>query len=545
MEKRLLLAVVLSFVVVFASSYFTPKNSKPVPKKSADSVKEVADTTKMADDFETSADFKDSSPSAVDAKEPQAKPAINVEKNLKEITVNTDLYTATFTNYGARLKSLKLNKFKVDQSEGSDLIDLVTVKDLDSLPLDIHFFTTGKQKVLTGAEIYSFSTDNVDITKSEAVNKVIFSFTSKSGFAIQKTYTFSNENYNIDLDVKIKNLSQQSTIGKVNLNWIEAFTSKDRTTQLDAFAFLGTEVQRSTHKDLEDEEMLLTGDIKWSGLYNKFFMVAFVPEDIAGTAFYANKIGNDLYHIRATTGALTLNASETTSVKYKMYMGPKMSDHLKKYEVGLQGAIDYGFFSIIAIPIMELLKIFYKFTKNYGLAIILLTVLIKILFYPLTQKSYKAMKDMQKISPLMAQLKEKYKNDKERLNREVIAMYKKHKVNPVGGCFPMLLQMPVFFALYKVLLNSVELRHAPFFFWITDLSSKDPYYITPVIMGLTMLIQQRLSPSSADKAQQKIMLLMPIVFTFMFANFAAGLVIYWLVNNVLSIAQQAMVLKKK
>ncbi len=181
---------------------------------------------------------------------------------------------------------------------------------------------------------------------------------------------------------------------------------------------------------------------------------------------------------------------------------------------------------------------------NYGVAIILLTVVIKALFYPLTNKSFKSMKDMQKIQPQMKILQERYKNDKQKLNQELIRMYKENKVNPVGGCLPMVFQIPVFFALYRLLMVSIELRKAPFFWWIKDLSEMDPYYISPILMGISMFIQQKVSPAPADPTQAKMMMIMPIVFTFFFLNFPTGLVIYWLVNNILSIAQQYLINKK-
>jgi len=209
----------------------------------------------------------------------------------------------------------------------------------------------------------------------------------------------------------------------------------------------------------------------------------------------------------------------------------------------LQKALNFGWFDVIAKPLLIFLKYINEFTHNYGVAIILLTVVIKILFFPLTHKSYKSMKDMQKVQPLMLKIREKYKNDRETLNKETMALYRTHKVNPLGGCLPMILQIPVFFALYKALLGSIELRHAPFLLWINDLSAKDPYYITPIVMGATMFIQQKMTPTVGDPTQAKMMLLMPIVFTFMFLNFPSGLVIYWLVNNVLSIGQQLYINK--
>lgn len=201
--------------------------------------------------------------------------------------------------------------------------------------------------------------------------------------------------------------------------------------------------------------------------------------------------------------------------------------------------VSFGFFDPVAKPMLFLLKLFYKFIPNYGLAIIFLSVGIKLVFWPLTHKSQKSMKGMQKLQPKIAELKEKYKNNKEELNRKTMEFYRTNKVNPLGGCLPILIQIPVFFALYRVLLNSIEIRHAPLIsFWINDLSSKDPTYISPLLMGASMFIQQKMTPTVGDPAQAKIMLAMPVIFTFMFLSFPSGLVIYWLVTNVLSIAQQ-------
>jgi YidC/Oxa1 family membrane protein insertase len=193
---------------------------------------------------------------------------------------------------------------------------------------------------------------------------------------------------------------------------------------------------------------------------------------------------------------------------------------------------------------MIALKFFHGYLGNWGFAIILLTVCIKALFWPLTQKSYSSMKAMQKLQPKMAKLREKYANDKQRLNTEMMTLYKENRVNPFGGCLPILIQIPVFFALYQVLLRSIELRHAPFMWWITDLSAKDPYYVTPLIMGVTMFLQQKMTPTTMDPMQARLMMMMPVVFTFLFLNFPSGLVIYWLVNNVLTIAQQYLINRK-
>jgi YidC/Oxa1 family membrane protein insertase len=223
---------------------------------------------------------------------------------------------------------------------------------------------------------------------------------------------------------------------------------------------------------------------------------------------------------------------------FKFFMGPKNLTVLSKVP-GLRQLIDYGMFSFLAYPMLTVLHFFYKFIPNYGLAIILLTIFVRILFYPLSVKSYRSMKEMQKIQPEILALKEKYKDDKERFNREQLALFKTHKVNPAGGCLPMLIQLPFFIALYALLANSIELFQAPFIFWIKDLTTKDPYYVIPAFMEVAMFIQQKITPMSGmDPAQQKIMLFMPIIFTFIMLNLPSGLTLYIFVSTILGVIQQ-------
>ena len=260
---------------------------------------------------------------------------------------------------------------------------------------------------------------------------------------------------------------------------------------------------------------------------------------------------DDKGFVASFVSPLTYTSTATHTLKFGLYLGPKDIDILKAMGHDLAQTINFGWFDILAKPLLYFLKFFYKFTHNYGIAIILLTVLIKIVFWPLAHKSAKAMKTMQKIQPRLQKLKEKYGDDKERLNKELLQLYKTYKVNPMSGCLPMLLQIPVFFALYKVLLQAIELRHAPFLLWINDLSAPDRLMIPgidipwihglpvlTILMGVSMWWQQKLTPASLDPTQAKIMQFLPVVFTFMFLTFPSGLVLYWLVNNILSIAQQ-------
>ena len=253
----------------------------------------------------------------------------------------------------------------------------------------------------------------------------------------------------------------------------------------------------------------------------------------------------------------TLAPGTEKTYDYKLFYGPKKLTLLKETGFNLEKIINFGWFDVIARPTLYLLNWLYGIFSNYGIAIILVTVILKAIFWPITQKGLKSMKNMQKLQPKMAKIKEKYKDDAARMNQEVMNLYKTYKVNPLGGCLPMVLQIPVFFALYKVLLQAIELRHAPFMLWITDLSAPDRLYlgfdipylgglpVLTLLMGASMFLQQKMTPTTADPTQAKIMMFLPVVFTFMFLNFASGLVLYWFVNNLLSILQQYLINRQK
>ena len=296
-------------------------------------------------------------------------------------------------------------------------------------------------------------------------------------------------------------------------------------------------------KDLEKGPKTYEAEVHWTGFADKYFLTAAMP--VNGTLGGVTVRDNKGYVENTISSApIALNPGETFSLPYRLYFGPKDLDLLKGEGNQLERAIDLGWFSSVAKPLLYALKFLYRYVRNYGIAIIIITVVIKILFYPLTYKSYKSMKEMQKLQPKMAELKEKYKNDRDAMNKAVMELYQTHKVNPLGGCLPMLVQMPIFIALYRALMSSIELRHAPFMLWIHDLSARDPYYVTPIVMGATMFVQQRMTPSAGmDPAQAKMMMMLPVIFTVMFINMPAGLVLYWLVNNILTIAQQAYINK--
>ena len=301
----------------------------------------------------------------------------------------------------------------------------------------------------------------------------------------------------------------------------------------------------SQKKTIDPFEFSDRGEIKWFSFGGEYFSAILIPPPDAKDLTLSVK-GSEKDILKATISPApsAIPPQQSVKIPYRVYLGPKDENQLKAIGVGAEKLVDFGWFTIVAKPLLWFVNLTHTVTKNFGIDIILISILIKIIFLPLTQISFKSMKEMQKVQPEMNRLKETYKNDKARLQQEIMLLYKRRKVNPMSGCLPMVIQIPVFIALYNALQNTIEMRHAPFFLWIQDLSAKDPIYITPLIMGATMVIQQKMTPTAADPAQAKMFLLMPVMFTFLFLSFPSGLVLYWLVNNILSIAHQYYLNKK-
>ncbi|MDX8392541.1 MAG: membrane protein insertase YidC [Mariprofundaceae bacterium] len=280
----------------------------------------------------------------------------------------------------------------------------------------------------------------------------------------------------------------------------------------------------------------------WTGIMEPYFIAALLSDSDRVYDYYYKGNGTTYQAGRLTTGERDGRGSDFIT---NIYIGPKATTIMKSLNIGLERSVDYGWFAVISKPLHNLLIWLYAFLGNYGLCIIVLVLMIKTIFYWPTQKAYESMADMRKLQPEMTRMRELHGDDRQKMGQEMMALYKKNKVNPMGGCLPIVIQIPVFFALYKALLVSIELRQAPFYGWITDLSAMDPYYVLPIVMGASMIIQQRLNPAPPDPLQAKVMKFLPILFTFMFLFFPSGLVLYWLVNNILAIAQQWYILKVK
>ncbi|MBN2644534.1 MAG: membrane protein insertase YidC [Desulfuromonadaceae bacterium] len=450
------------------------------------------------------------------------------------IEFENDNYTLLFDKNGANIRSVKLNNYK-NSNNTKDSYQFIDYKTGDCL---------------SSFSIENAVANNISYDFEKIDNRIIFKAVF-SGLEIVRTYVFNSGSYLIDCFVTIKNLRTENVDVRFhvdNYNVVPINAENSRFDYIGAISYIDNKLIHNESDDLKEKsESFRLDNLSWVGYTNKYFISTLIPVVDNSTPSFdsvAISLSDNVLKFSALSGSVNLQDGQSYKASYSMYLGPKDLSFLKSAGYSLDHVIDFGFFSFLAKPLHVCLNFFYGFLGNYGVSIILLTVIIKLLFWPLTQKSYVSMRAMQTLQPEMKKLREKYRTDREGLNRSMMELYKEHRVNPLGGCLPMFVQIPVFFALYKVLLETIELRHAPFAFWLTDLSVKDPYYITPVVMGVTMFVQQKMTPSTMDPMQAKMMLAMPVVFTFLFLNFPSGLVLYWLVNNLLTIFQQYLIYKK-
>jgi len=513
MDKRTLIAVVLSVLVLILYQYLIPQQRPPKKEREKKIEKVIPQEVKELPH----------------QKRPPVKEMIPLPVEVveeKEVYIETDLYKAILTNRGGVIKSWELKRYTDKYKKP---VQLLRAKGPSIMPLSI-LPQDGDigERILRGN--YRVDKERVILGKDRDKDRVILTYQDPSGVFFRKTLTFYNNDYKVDLKIETDGINGPYTISLGQDFGI--FDEKEGGHVGPVSKINGRNITDKRGKI--KEPLSYKGNIVWAALEDKYFTAAMVPMTTVGEVI-VEKVGE--------TVAVGLKITQNEA-RLMLYAGPKEYDRLKALHVSLEDIIDYGWFSALAKPLFWILKLFYNFLKNYGLAIILLTILIRIIFIPLTNKSQKSMKAMQALAPKINEIREKYKKDPQRMNKEVMELYKRHKVNPMGGCLPMILQIPVFIALYNVLMYAIELRGAPFLLWIKDLSTKDPYYILPITMGISMVVQQKMTPTSADPMQSKIMMFLPIIFTFMFLGLPSGLVLYWLVNNLLSIAQQYYINKK-
>ena len=467
------------------------------------------------------------------------------------IEVKTDVYHAVIDSVGGDLRIVDLLQYPVSLDEPDKPFRLMN----DTLPrLFVAQSGFARRKPTADGALVSAPNHTTrfrarqtryELPDGQEALDVILDWTSPEGVRFVKIYTFRRGEYLIEVRHRIENPTARPWRG----NYYQQLQKSGETVKMGigaAYTYTGGVVydnedkyQKISFDDMRDEPLDKTVKGGWAAMIQHYFLGAWIPPQAANLNYYTLALAQDRYVLGMKTVDETVVApGEQQELVDRLFVGPKLQHVLEKIAPGLELTVDYGILTIIAKPIFWLLEFIHRFVGNWGWAIILLTVLIKLAFYKLSEKSYKSMAHMRKLQPKLVALKERYGDDKQKMQQAMMEMYKKEKINPLGGCLPILVQIPVFIALYWVLLESVELRQAPWILWIQDLSTRDPYFVLPILMGLTMFVQQKLNPAPMDPIQAKVMTFLPIVFTFFFLFFPSGLVLYWVVNNTLSIVQQ-------
>ncbi len=551
-QKRMLLAVVLS-IVVFVGYYFfiaPPQEFVPPPPQTETASPAGSGPAPHTDSIQNP-------DKGIFSAIPAAEQVQRTEA--RKLAISTPLYHIVLSEYLGSVTSITLENYRETIEKDSGFKQLIPAILQNGVMI-----SSMKGKTIQGLDnaVFKADMDSLSAQLTQGEKKLTFSWTSPGGVLVQKVYTFQADTYLIQCEVFITNHSGMPVNDSLVLSIPGVFN--DEIKKRSRFAFEGpiTYINKEFITIAPDdiaEQNLYAGTLGWAGFSLRYFMLCAAPakpENYQLALSYEDQIVNS----QLIAPTVRIDPGQTAAASYTLYMGPKSYKILSSYDDTFKKAINFGWFDILAKPLLITMNVIYSVIPNYGIAIILLTILIKILFWPLGTKSYKSMNQMKKVQPLMMEIREKYKDDKQKMNQEVMNLYKTYKVNPASGCLPLLVQMPIFFALYRMLYQAIELRHAPFMGWITDLSGPDrlfhfsfaipmmqPPYGIPVLtllMGLSFLIQQKMTPTAGDPAQAKMMMIMPIIMTVLFINFPAGLVLYMFVNNIISMGQQYYTQKK-
>ena len=527
MEKRFLFAIVLSFVVLFLWQAVFLKKPEPVQAPAAETMEKlsVPETAGMKKVPPTETKTP---PAAKEILQP-----VSGERE-EEIIVDTTLYRAVWSNKGAVLKNWFLKKYLDEEGENVDLISRRS-QETNIFPL---FLATDDESFdsIVNRAVYRPSLSRIDLVDGEKA-ELRFTYADENGNSVEKIFTFSGGSYVFDVSLSVHRAGQPL---EATLLWGPSFGNLTETELKNRLGggtgtafFTQNKVERINEARVSPNKPNAFNYIPWSAYENNYFSAIFIQEFQKSSAAFLQR-END----QVIDSFLAVNRVQ------KIFIGPKDLELLSDWGYQTKKIVKFGLFSFISEILYRGLKIIHGAIPNWGIAIILLTILVKIIFFPLTYSSTKSMAKMQEIQPKIKAIRSKYKKAKQdiaqrrKMNEEMMALYKEHSINPAGGCLPLLIQIPIFWGFFRLLAVAIEFRQAPFMLWITDLSMKDPFYVTPILMGITQYISQKMTPTSADPTQQRMMLIMPVVMTFFFMNFQSGLVLYWLTNNVLQIAQQ-------
>jgi YidC/Oxa1 family membrane protein insertase len=460
------------------------------------------------------------------------------------VRIVTDVLDIGLNTRGGDLQRSDLLGYPVRKDRPEDLVRLLDPSGPDLFVLRSGLRAAGGAPEPNHQVVWTADQDEYRLADGQDRLEVPLTWSSPEGLEARKVYVFTRGGYEIDLRYEVRNGTDEAWQGASYLQLRRRHRPVDRSmTDVDSYSYRGPIVyngdkyEKIDLEDLAEQPLQMTATGGWVASIQHHFLVAAVPP-IDQPASFTGTFKGDVYTLSAVGELKEIPAGATAVFEDRLFVGPKLQEQLRETAPGLVLSVDYGFLTIIAQPLFWVLDKLHGLTGNWGWAIILLTVLIKLVFYKLSETSGKSMAKMRNLQPRIKQLQERYGDDRQALSQAMMQLYKREKVNPAAGCLPILVQMPVFLALYWVLLESVEMRQAPFALWINDLSARDPYFILPLLMGVTMFAQQKLNPAPPDPIQAKVMMALPVVFTVFFAFFPAGLVLYWFVNNLLSIAQQ-------
>ncbi len=461
------------------------------------------------------------------------------------VQVETDLYTLQIDTRGGAVTQVLLNHYPVSSDQPDTKFELMSPVRPDLFIAQSGLIASEGAEAPTHEAIYQAAQDRYVMEPGQDQMSVDLVWQSADGVQVTKRFLFSRDHYLVGVEHRVENASGEPWAGREYRQLIRTPDSGKNSESQFLYTYTGAVIYSPEKKyekisfgDMEDGKLGREVTDGWIAMLQHYFLGAWVPQASQTNHFYSNVLSDQRYVIGAYTQPVTVPAGASHTFRTGFLAGPKIQSRLEEIAQGLDLTVDYGWLTILSKPIFWLLDHIHDLVGNWGWSIILLTILIKAAFFKLSATSYRSMANMRKLGPRLQALKDRYGDDKQKMNQAMMDMYKTEKINPLGGCLPILVQIPVFIALYWVLLESVELRQAPFILWIEDLSVKDPYFVLPLIMGVSMFIQQKLNPTPPDPMQAKIMMSLPFVFTIFFAFFPAGLVLYWVVNNILSISQQ-------
>lgn len=513
------------------------------PTATADSADAPAPTAPRGEDVPDAATVPQAETSPVpDAAPTRAAAAAEV------VNVRTDVFDADITLKGGSLARVDLLHYPVSADKPGEPFKLFS-----QTPPNILVGQSGLVGELAAPshhEEFTAEAARYELEDGRETLVVPLRWTSPEGVVVIKRYAFRRGSYEIRVSIQVQNNAASAWAGRMYGQFRRAFEAEKRGL-FRTYTYTGGVVstpekpyEKIDFSDMTKSDLNLTVEGGWIAMIQHYFAGAWVPDQKSTTHYYTKALPNSRFVMGLLTPEITIPPGAAETFELGLYIGPKIQKLMQAVAPNLERTVDYGWLWLIAEPLFWLLQWIHGFVGNWGWSIIILTLIIKLAFFHLSATSYKSMARMRKVQPRIMAIRERYSSDKQRMNQAMMELYKKEKINPLGGCFPILVQIPVFIALYWVLLESVELRQAPFILWIRDLSVHDPFFVLPILMGATMLVQMKLNPPPPDPMQAKIMMALPFVFTFFFLFFPSGLVLYWFVNNLLSIAQQWVITKK-